>query len=242
MTTPKKLVLVLIPILILFSFGLVFSQMTEREKPSKPGLGLSPEQKQKVKDLVFEGRKEQIRLHSDLKIANLELREFIQQEKLDKAKINKKLDEIGALRTKLEKAKVERMMALREVLTKEQLQGLRERRLHRTLKREVIEKRIRLNEGRLQRFQRQRIGQGPLSGETTTPPLSKEEEVELSIAPEEPVEPEIVLLEEELSPLFEEFEPEPPLEELAPLIEQVEPVPPMEELQVLPEEEPPSEE
>jgi hypothetical protein len=39
--------------------------------------------------------------------------------------------------------------ALREVLTKEQLQILRERRMHRFTDRRFIEKRIRLKEGRL---------------------------------------------------------------------------------------------
>ncbi|MDP3024587.1 MAG: periplasmic heavy metal sensor [candidate division Zixibacteria bacterium] len=217
--SPKKLALLSVVMLafLFLTTGLVFSQMVEREKPSKPGLGLTPEQKEKIRSIAFEGKKEQIRLQSDLGIANLELRELMTQEKLDKAKINRKLDEIGALRTKLEKAKVDRLMTLRDVLTKEQLQGIRERRLHRMLSRRVIEKRIRLNEGRLQRFQSQRTGPGPLS-EEPAPVLPQQEEVELSIAPEElPAEPELVLLEEELAPLFDEVEPAPPMEEFQPL-------------------------
>ncbi|MFH0931087.1 MAG: Spy/CpxP family protein refolding chaperone [Candidatus Zixiibacteriota bacterium] len=216
MKTKEKLMLVMITVvvfLLLFA-GSVFSQPPETDKPFKPGLGLSPEQKEKIRSTALEGRKDEIRLSSDLKIAHLELRELMQQDNLDKAKINKKLDEIGALRTKLQKAKFERKMALREVLTKEQLQTLRERRLHQASGKRIIEKRIRLKDGKLQRLQRQKIG--PLS-EETNPPLPQEEEVELSIAPEEPpIEPEIAILEEELSPLFEEFEPMPPLEELQP--------------------------
>ena len=216
----KKLTLLSVVMLafLFLTTGLVFSQMAEREKPSKSGLGLTPEQKEKIRSIAFEGKKEQIRLHSDLKIAELELREFMQQEKLDKAKIVRKIDEIGALRTKLEKAKIERKMALRDVLTKEQVQALRERRLHRALGKRVIEKRIRLKEGGLRRLERQRIG--PLSDEMIPPP-PQEEEVELSIVPEEPpLEPELVLLEEELAPLFEQVEPAPPMEELQPVIEE----------------------
>ena len=219
----KKLTLLSVVILafLFLTTGLVFSQMTEREKPSKPGLGLTPEQKEKIRSIAFEGKKEHIQLQADLKIANLELRELMMQEKLDKAKINRKLDEIGALRTKLEKAKVDRLMTLRDVLTKEQLQGIRERRLHRMLSRRVIEKRIRLNEGRLQRFQRQRMGPGPLSEEATPSPLTQEEEMELSIAPEEPpVDPEQALMEEELAPLFDEVEPASPIEEIQTLPEE----------------------
>jgi hypothetical protein len=208
---------------------LVLSQTPEREKPFKPGIGLSSEQKIKIRTLVLEGKKEQIRLSSDLKIAHLELRELMQQDNLDKAKINKKLDEIGALRTKLQKAKFERKMALREVLTKEQLQTFKERRLHRAFGKRIIEKRIRLKDGKPLKLQKHRIG--PLSEQAPLPPLPQEEEVELSIAPEEPpLEPEMSFLEEELTPLFEEFEPLPPEEEIFPLFEEQEPLPPLEEL------------
>jgi hypothetical protein len=217
----KKLTMLSVVILafLFLTTGLVFSQMTEREKPSKPGLGFTPEQKEKIRSIAFEGKKEHIQLQSDLKIANLELRELMTQEKLDKVKINKKLDEIGALRTKLQKARVERMMAFRDVLTKEQIQSFRERRLHRGFDRKVIRKRIRINEGRTQRFQGQ--GMGPLSEEAIPSPLDQEEEMELSIAPEEPpVDPEQALMEEELAPLFDEVEPAPPIEEIQTLPEE----------------------
>jgi len=221
MITQKKLILLLIVVMLplFLCYNSAFSQMTEREKPSKPGLNLSPEQKEKIRSTALEGRKDEIRLSSDLKIAHLELRELMQQDNLDKAKINKKLDEIGALRTKLQKAKFERKMALREVLTKEQLQTFKERRLHRAFGKRIIEKRIRLKDGKPPRLQKHRIG--PLSEQAPLPPLPQEEEVELSIAPEEPpLEPELVLLEEELFPLFEEFEPTPPMEELSPLLDE----------------------
>jgi len=220
MKTKEKLMLVMITVvvfLLLFA-GSVFSQPPETDKLFRPGLGLSPEQREKIRSTALEGRKDEIRLSSDLKIAHLELRELMQQDNLDKAKINKKLDEIGALRTKLQKAKFERKMALRDVLTKEQLQTFRERRLHRASGKRIIEKRIRLKEERPLKLQKHRIG--PLS-EEMNPPLPQKEEVELSIAPEEPpLEPELVLLEEELSPMFEEFEPWPPIEELPPIIEE----------------------
>ena len=214
----KKLTMLSVVILafLFLTTGLVFSQMTEREKPSKSGLGLTPEQKEKIRSIAFEGRKEQIQLQSYLKIANLELRELMRQDKLDKFKINMKLDEIGAFRTKMQKARVDRMMALRDILTKEQIQSFRERRLHRAFDRKVIKKRIRLNEERAQRFQRQGIG--PLSEEAMPSPLDQEEEMELSIAPEgPPVDLEQALMEEELAPLFDEVEPAPPMEEFQPL-------------------------
>ena len=222
----KKLTLLFFAILA-FQFlatGLVFSQMTEREKPTKPGLGLTPEQKEKVRIIVLGGRKEQIQRQADLKIAYVDLKELMMHDKLDRTQITRKLEQIGTLRTRLEIAKVETMIKLRDILTKEQVQNLKERKMHHMFNRKVIEKRIRLNQGRVQRWQEQRMGPGPMSEE---PALPQEERLELSIAPEEPLaEPELNLLEEELAPLFEP----------------VEPVPPMEELPPLPAEEPPTEE
>jgi Spy/CpxP family protein refolding chaperone len=226
----KKLTLITVVILafLVISAGLAFSQMAGKEKPSKPGLGLTPEQKEKIRSMVFEGKKEQIQLQADLKIANMELREMMTQDKLDKVKINKKLDEIGALRTKLQKARVERMMAFRDVLTKEQIQNLRERRMNRGFDRKVIRKRIRQDDGKMQRFQRQGIGMAPVPEEAMPSPSDQEEELELSIVPEvPPADPEQGIIEEELAPMFDEVEP---------------PASPMEEFQPLPEEAPIQEE
>jgi Spy/CpxP family protein refolding chaperone len=231
MITQKKLILLLIVVMLPFflCYNSAFSQMMEKEKSPKPGLNLSPEQKEKIRSTALEGRKEEIRLSSDLKIANLELRELMQQDNLDKTKITRKLDEIGNLRTKLQKAKFERKMAIREVLTKEQLQTIRERRLHRAAGKKIIEKRIRLKGERPLRIQRHRIG--PLS-EEVIPPAPVPEGRELSIVPEEPpLEPEMVLLEEELEPLFDEFEPAPPDEVIFPQFEEFEQPQPEENLQ-----------
>lgn len=218
----KKLALISVVILafLLLASGLVFSQMTQKEKPSKPGLGLTPEQKERIRGMVFEGRKEQIRLQSDLKIGNLQLRELMTQDRPDKFKIDKMIDDIGAIRTRMQKARVERMLSLRDILTKEQIQSLRERRMHRAFDRRVIRKRIRMDD-KGQEFQRQGMGMGFVPDEAMPGPLDQEEEMELSIVPEEPqMEPEQALIDEELSPLFDEVEPAPPMEEFQPLPEE----------------------
>jgi Spy/CpxP family protein refolding chaperone len=212
----KKLTMLSVVILafLFLATGLVFSQMTGKEKPSKPELGLTPEQKEKIKSMVFEGRKEQIRLQSDLKIGNLQLRELMTQDRPDKFKIDKMIDDIGAIRTRMQKARVERMLSLRDILTKEQIQSLKERRMHRTFDRRVIRKRIRMDD-RGQGFQRQGMGMGSIPEEAMPGPLDQEEEMELSIVPEEtPMDPEQGIIEQELAPLFDEVEPAPPIEEL----------------------------
>jgi Spy/CpxP family protein refolding chaperone len=218
----KKLTLIAVVMLALLvlSTGLAFSQMAKKEKPTKPGLGLTPEQKEKIRSMVFEGRKEQIRLQSDLKIGNLQLREMMTQDRPDKFKIDKMIDDIGAIRTRMQKARVERMLSLRDILTKEQIQSLRERRMHRAFDRRVIRKRIRMDD-KSQRFQRQGMGMAPFQEEAMPSPLDQEEEMEFSIVPEETqVDQEQGIIEEELAPLFDEVEPAPPMEESQPLPEE----------------------
>jgi Spy/CpxP family protein refolding chaperone len=222
MIIPKKLTLFLVSFLALFLLcsGSVFSQGMEKEKPVKPGINLSAEQKQKIRSLALEGEKAGIRLNSDLKIAQLELRELMQQDELDKAKINRKIEEIGALKTKLQKAKFEKRMALREVLTKEQLQSLRERRMHRINDRGLRERKTRFKEDRSPRRGMQRMG--PLSGDIPQP-LSPDEFAESPLPPEESLsEPELGLLEEELFPM-DDYEPLPPLDGLPLLPEELQP-------------------
>lgn len=225
----KKLTLITVVTLafLVISTGLAFSQMAGKEKPAKAGVALTPEQKEKIRSMVFEGRKEQIRLQSDLKIGRLQLREMMTQDKPDKYKIDKMIDDIGAIRTRMQKERVDRMLAIRDLLTKEQIQSLKERRMHRVFDRRVIRKRIRMDD-KGQDFQRQGMGMGSVPEEVMPEPLDQEEEMELSIAPEEQlVDPEQGIIEEELAPLFDEVEP---------------PTPPMEEFQTLPEEAPVQEE
>lgn len=214
MINSKKRSLFLVSILVVFFLypGLVFSQVFGKEKPLKPGLELSQEQKEKIRSLSLEGKKEEIRLKSDLKISRLELRELMQQDELDKSRINRKIEEMGDLRTKLQKVKVERKMELREILSKEQLQILRERRMHRMLDKRQMERKMRGREGRALRRNMHRMR--PISGETSLP-LPPDKFGEL------PLEPELVLSEDELFPIFDDYEPLPPLDGLPLLPEEL---------------------
>lgn len=222
MIIQKKLTLFLVSFLALFLLcsGSVFSQGMEKEKPARPGMNLSAEQRDKIRTLSLDAKKDEIRLNSDLRIAQLELRELMQQDELDKAKVNRKIEEIGALRTKLHKAKFEKRMALREVLTKEQLQSLRERRTHRMFNRGLMERKTRFKEGRSPRRGMQRMG--PLSGDIPQP-FSADEFTESPLPPEEYLsEPELGLLEEELFPV-DDYQPLPPLDGLPLLPEELQP-------------------
>ncbi|MDH4222081.1 MAG: periplasmic heavy metal sensor [candidate division Zixibacteria bacterium] len=195
-------ILISIAVLVFLCSGLAYSQSPEKEKIFKARPGLSAEQKEKIKEITLERVKDGIRIKADLKIAQIELRELMQQDELDKAKIDRKIDEIGALRTKLQKAKFEKRMALREVLTKERLQSLREKRTHRMMERRLMDRKSKGKEGMLQR--KRIIRKESLSGEIP-PSYFYEEFEELPLMSEElPLEPELFTIEEDnelLAPL-----------------------------------------
>ena len=91
-----------------------------------PDLGLSAGQLQRVREIGLTSQRKAIRLRADLKLARLDLRALLEAEHPDKGAIYKKLDEIGALRTKLEKNRIEARLEVRKLLNSEQQKKLQE--------------------------------------------------------------------------------------------------------------------
>ena len=84
-------------------------------------LELTDEQVKKVKSVLTDARKKSIGLRADARIAGIELREMVSQEAVDKAKIGAKVDEIAKIRGDLLRARTDAALAVREVLTPEQM-------------------------------------------------------------------------------------------------------------------------
>jgi len=91
-----------------------------------PDLGLSAGQLQRVREIRLTSQRKAIRLRADLKLAHLDLRALLEADHPDKGAIYEKLDEIGALRTKLEKNRIEARLAVRKLLNSEQQKKLQE--------------------------------------------------------------------------------------------------------------------
>jgi len=185
---------------------------------------LTSEQKEKIKRTRLDSEIEKIRLKADLKIARLELRSLMGDEELDRADIYEKIEDIGELRVKLAKNRLDKRMALREILTKDQLEKLKERK-HRKMIRQKLLKHRKPSRRRLPpRF--------PLLEEpsqqwrmTRLPSLAEEAN---SIYPGESLlEADELAEEAELARLLDELE-------LAPLVDLVEPAPIIEEIELLP--------
>ena len=84
-------------------------------------LELTDEQVKKVKGVLTDARKRQIGLRADARVAGIELREMVSQEAVDKAKIGAKVDEIAKIRGDLLRARTDAALAVREILTPEQM-------------------------------------------------------------------------------------------------------------------------
>ena len=94
--------------------GQVVKRMTEK-------LELTDEQVKKVKSVLTDTRKKTIGLRADARVAGIELREMVSQEAVDKAKIGAKVDEIAKIRGDLLRARTDAALAVREILTPEQM-------------------------------------------------------------------------------------------------------------------------
>ncbi len=80
---------------------------------------LTNEQKSEIEKRTIEHQKEMISVQSDLKLKQLNLRELI-REQSDIKKIEKKVEEIGVIRTELQKKRIRRHLEIKSLLTDEQ--------------------------------------------------------------------------------------------------------------------------
>ena len=102
-------------------------------------LGLSDDQVSQLQKLGSEGRRLAIRRHADVALARLNLREAMQKTPADEKLVQARTKELSDLRAANLRARVDARLAMREILTPEQLQKAKELRGER--RRERREKR-----------------------------------------------------------------------------------------------------
>ena len=117
--------------LLLLSAPLVLAQMgcMKMQGPGKScgmmqkaeELGLTAEQQTKIKNVHLEAKKEEIKLKADIELAELDLKQLMMADTPNQDQILKAADNLGLLRTKMAKAGIKTKLAVRQVLTKEQL-------------------------------------------------------------------------------------------------------------------------
>jgi Spy/CpxP family protein refolding chaperone len=83
-------------------------------------LGLTDEQVGRLHKIGVEAEKASVQTRADMELRRIELRELMQAENPDHDAIMQKLDEVNALRGKMQKQNVETLFSARSVLTPEQ--------------------------------------------------------------------------------------------------------------------------
>lgn len=117
----------------------IWTQMAQAErgrhsggKPYEPGFGrglgrlarkdlnLSKDQSKKLDSLELDFKKGMVDLSSGIRTKQLELRELWSADTPDESKINAKIDEIGKLRTEIQKKRTSHLLEVKKNLTEEQ--------------------------------------------------------------------------------------------------------------------------
>jgi len=88
-------------------------------------LGLTDEQVGRLHKIGVDAQKASVQTGADMQLRHIELRELLRADNPDHDAIMKKLDEVNALRGKMEKQRVETMLQARGVLTPEQLKKIK---------------------------------------------------------------------------------------------------------------------
>lgn len=91
-------------------------------------LGITPEQASRIRTQTFDFRKTEIRNHADLQIKRLELMNLLSATNPDRSAINKKLQEISAVRLTQAESAIGFHLDMRAALTPDQQQKLQQMR------------------------------------------------------------------------------------------------------------------
>lgn len=105
----------------LLAIGFAVMAMDPFQNPKVvQALGLTPEQQQSLEALRFQQQKEMINLRRDMALKRLDLEQEMDKAAPDRQVVDRLMDEQGALRSKMMKARVNHLLDVRKVLTPEQ--------------------------------------------------------------------------------------------------------------------------
>ena len=115
------IVLAILGVLLLF-FSIVYAKATRHQgMKMAEGLNLTDEQISNIKDIQYNFQKAVIGMRADLKTSRLELRHQIAQDKPDQQQISMLVDKIGETQKQLLKQEIDRKLAVKAILSPEQL-------------------------------------------------------------------------------------------------------------------------
>ncbi len=124
----KRKLLIAMVILTSVAMGTFIYAQGRLSVPMRGGrleaLDLTEEQQEQIESLNLDLQKELISMRADLELKNVELRALLNEDVLNENAIISKIEEIGELETKIEITNVKNQLAIRDLLTPEQLDEL----------------------------------------------------------------------------------------------------------------------
>jgi len=128
---------VIVAVAIMATAGVSFGASLERPRPRRDRaairqeLGLTGDQESQLRRLRTEARQSGIQRRADLRHARLGLREALEAGRVDEGAVHARTQELADLRSAQLRARVDARLALRKILTPEQLEKLKTRRSER---------------------------------------------------------------------------------------------------------------
>jgi len=134
----KSLVIVISILLIIGLVAIVYAQPMFRGQGQQKGLNLlqnpkvkeklqlTDDQINKIKEVTQDTQKKMIDLNAKAEIANIELQSLLDSPSIDKKAVEAKVDELGKIRTEIHKTAINCRIAMKEILTPEQQQKIKD--------------------------------------------------------------------------------------------------------------------
>jgi Spy/CpxP family protein refolding chaperone len=128
---------VIVGFVVMATAGAAFAASLERPRPRRDRaairqeLGLTGDQESQLRRLRREARTSGVQRRADLRHARLGLREALEAARVDEGAVQVRTQELADARSAQLRARVEARLALRKILTPEQLEKLKTRRSER---------------------------------------------------------------------------------------------------------------
>jgi len=149
----RRIILITVLSIFVLSLSTVYAQGQGRGSGRGHGMGmgimadddfpeLTTEQRDQMADLKTAHQKAMIPVRADLKMLKIEMRELMRDD-ASQSKMNKKIDEIGALKTEIRKMQLDHRLKMKDVFTEEQIEYLES---HRGMMKRGMHKKFRDND------------------------------------------------------------------------------------------------
>jgi len=122
----KRKLFLLTAIMVGMAVALAWGNPAKNRAGKFKELKLSDQQKMQLRELNFNTAKEMTQLKADLKIARLEYRQALTGETADKSQLFEKIDQMTKIKGEMGKLHTAKMLAVRDILTEEQLKKFKE--------------------------------------------------------------------------------------------------------------------